>query len=343
MLRSGRAENEKRSSVPNEHNVALGSRKFWKGIIRSPNSNKAVVLLIILVLTIISYLTLTRSAAPAPIITVCKTNEELGKIAKEKKTLDINYFNGVQSDPKRKKNLLFTSVGDQSVYRTWMSGRTFDVVMVYYRDDQVIFDDICRQADLAYARKDGKFPNLQFFYKTHPGFLESYDSVIVLDDDMNLTAAQIEKLFEVRARFDLAVLGPSRLDDYTKFKANKQHHPTNQIRYVEFIEMCFPVFKTSKLVQYLDVFDSEIKGWGADIWYSHMFYSESSLSLATYDGIALLNPILRPNQVHEIDTLQSKDDRQFSWESFAVKHGLPPKLPQSIRSPDGFTKVVQVD
>jgi hypothetical protein len=97
------------------------------------------------------------------------------------------------AEPKR--YLVFTSAGDASVLPKWFEPggagarveRNWDCCITYY--GSAAPRRWAEYADYYLESKGGKFENLLLVYKTRPDWLEGYDAVMVLDDDVGIDSA----------------------------------------------------------------------------------------------------------------------------------------------------------
>src|SRR4030081_3821042 len=101
---------------------------------------------------------------------------------------------------RRSNNLVFTSAGDRSNLLGWRQGRRdFDLWTVYYGNAGGMFQDV---SDYYLARKGSKFQNLHYCYQRWPEMLARYDAIMVMDDDIEISATGISRLFEIRRELD---------------------------------------------------------------------------------------------------------------------------------------------
>lgn len=214
--------------------------------------------------------------------------------------------------------LVFTSAGDQSCLHKWLEGKpNFDLWVTYYGDHHGKYSDL---TPLYCQRKDTKFPNLHALHTSHPGFLAQYKAIIVMDDDIEISTKQLNKLFCIQQEYDLWVLQPS-FDQRGKIS----HRITRQrygykMRYTNFVEMTCPLFETSRLLKFLNIFDPELKGWGTDHWFIHNLGPDSLGHVAIIDSISCLNPHdrFKVDGIREIDTYQSTNNRKNYFEKIST-------------------------
>lgn len=81
---------------------------------------------------------------------------------------------------------MYSSAGDRAAITSWARGhRDFDVFLSYYGDQPGRFADL---ADGYEQRQGVKFRNLWEWYRREPGRFGSYDAILVIDDDLALSA-----------------------------------------------------------------------------------------------------------------------------------------------------------
>jgi hypothetical protein len=217
--------------------------------------------------------------------------------------------------------LVFTSAGDASCLPKWLRGnRNFDLWVTYYGDIDGKYREL---ADCYNARKGGKFPNLHYVYKTWPHLLERYEAILVLDDDIVISTAAINRLFDIRAEYDLWLLQPA-FDPRSKIShAVTRMRRTGLLRYTNFVEVGCPLFRKDKLDAFMDVYDPALVGWGTDWWYLEVLGPELEGKVAITDAVICVNPDDRAKGgEREIDKLQSKSERIAAWEAIKVRYNI---------------------
>lgn len=221
-----------------------------------------------------------------------------------------------------RKFLLFTSAGDKNNVKQWMSDdRLYDIHVVYYG-----IKDFKLQVDEIYKRKETKFPNLQWYSKEHD--LSKYKAVAVWDDDIVASPKDINALFKEMIQNKVDVFSPCHTRGGKP--CLKKANPTG-IRDIEYIEMNAPMFNPTFLLPFIKKFDPIIKGWGTDIWYSHVCSTDKNCRISVSDTTCVTNPITRKDGTREINKAQPEHIRSSTWSVFAKKHGLPVLDPKSVR------------
>ena len=217
-------------------------------------------------------------------------------------------------------NLVFSSVGDRSNVSTWMHGpRNFDLWVTYYGDRPGHLRDI---ADYYTERKGAKFQNLYFAYQDWPALFQRYTAVLVMDDDLVISASEISRLFDLRERYDLWALQPAFSPrgkiSWPLTKVNRRH----ELRFTSFIEMTCPLFRRDKLDAFMAVYDPELIGWGCDWWFLEAMGEDLRGRVAVIDSITCVNPHDATKGRREIDHLMPAIERKAIWDRLKKKYNI---------------------
>src|SRR5262245_57014104 len=166
---------------------------------------------------------------------------------------------------------IFTSAGDHNAIHRWLAGETprqWDLVVAYYGDDKKVFSEIAKASSHAFRTKGGKFQNLKTFLDQNPRFFDQYSYVWVCDDDIQMSPAQIDEAFAITELFEFWIAQPAFSP-----RGKISHQITGyagshcDYRTVNFIEMNVPIFRRERLIQFLQVYDGSLTGYGMDFWY----------------------------------------------------------------------------
>jgi hypothetical protein len=208
--------------------------------------------------------------------------------------------------------LVFTSVGRNSNVQQWMTCPNFDLFVVDYCDGN---SQTKQLANYYLEHKGGKFQNLHYCYHQWKDIFTSYDAIMVMDDDIVIPSDKINQLFDILIEHDLSILQPA-------FSARgKVSHEITQvkcfssIRKTNFVEVTLPLFKTSELTSFLDLFDPVANGGGVDWWFCHHAESRRDKPcIAIIDSIVCLNPHdVHKGGTREIDLFRSREQRNADW------------------------------
>lgn len=221
-----------------------------------------------------------------------------------------------------RRHLVFTSAGNSNVVPSWLlTARDFDLWVVWYSDGP----DRLESAAEYYLRRSGsKFQNLHHCLSRWPELFDSYEAVMVIDDDVRISASKLNALFDLRRRYDLWALQPA-FSPFGKISYGiTRVHRDFEIRFVDFIEMTCPLFRTDKLLDFMRQYDPELVGWGCDWWFLHTMGPDLRDRVAVIDGIVCINSRdwWKPGGAREIDRLQSTQKRRETWERIRRTRGI---------------------
>jgi hypothetical protein len=226
-----------------------------------------------------------------------------------------------QSAP-RSKNLVFTSAGDRSNVRLWKQGRRrdFDLWVTYYGERPATLQSV---PDYFTAHAGTKFQNLHYCYSQWPELFARYDAVMVMDDDIIISADAVTRLFDIRREFDLWALQPAfRVSGKISWDITRVR-PTARLRYTNFIEMTCPLFRRDKLDSFMAVYEPEIIGYGEDWWFLRTLGPDLARHVAVVDEVSCVNPHdRRKGGRREIDLVSSHEERKAVWERIKARHDI---------------------
>lgn len=203
----------------------------------------------------------------------------------------------------------------------WLLGeRHFDIWICDYGEQAGRYKDI---VEFYSKRKGGKFPNLYWCYQHYKDRLSQYEAILVSDDDMLIDTQSINRLFEIRTQYDLWALQPAnRLKGKVSTKITRTR-PFRKLRFTNFVEMAYPLIRTDKLFQYLEVYDPILVGWGNDWWLMHTLGTNLRNRVAIVDAVDCINPHDTDKGGHrEISKLQPTRQRRMVWEEIKQQFGI---------------------
>jgi hypothetical protein len=221
--------------------------------------------------------------------------------------------------------LIYTSAGENANVAMWLKGNTqFDLWITYYGDEDENGNRLEEQSDYYNRRKGSKWQNLSFAYTEWPEIFKQYSAIFVMDDDIVITAKEINRLFKIREEYGLNLLQPA-FSPLGKISHLITHPVYNSyIRFTNFVECNVPLFETEILEKFMKVYDEQLVGYGTDYWYSHLAM-DGEESIAVVDGIVCTNPkdSVKKAGKRDIDKLQSEKKRKKVWSAIKEKHRLP--------------------
>lgn len=237
-------------------------------------------------------------------------------------------------EPRPDRWLVFTSAGHNSNVMRWLGPhRTFDVWVVFYGEGEVPLELLA--ADYFAKRKGSKFQNLHSAFESHTSILDAYDAILVMDDDIVISANKIDELFRFREHYDFWIVHAafSRLGKISH--PITAVNPATRYRLTSFVEVTAPLFRKDKLLEFMQRYDPRLVGWGVDWLFLHELGPRLVGHVAICDEIVCLNPHDRSKigGRREIDRLQTSEDRRKAWERVRAERGITIDLePQVVFS-----------
>ena len=142
------------------------------------------------------------------------------------------------------KNLVFSSVGDNTNFNyLWTDKyRKYDLWVVYYGDNDKIYEDYKKSVDFIEKKKGSKFQNLNYIFNKYKKELMNYERFFILDEDIIISTSEINSMFDISKKYKLWICQPS-------FACNSKvswEHTKNIrgaiLRYTNFIEVNTPLY-----------------------------------------------------------------------------------------------------
>ena len=154
---------------------------------------------------------------------------------------------------------LFTSAGDKNAIDLWLKrsgGRRWDLVVAYYGDDDRKYSRLRKESFYAFRTKGGKFQNLKKLVEQNPKFFDQYSYVWICDDDIQMSADQIDEVFAITQTFEFWVAQPAfHLHGKNAHAINCYAGSQVDYRIVNYVENGVPIFRRDKLMEFLRVYD----------------------------------------------------------------------------------------
>jgi hypothetical protein len=229
---------------------------------------------------------------------------------------------------KNHRNLVFTSAGNNTEFDNLWIGReqNYDIMVVYYGDEQERYDRYASKVDYILKRKGSKFQNFGFVYKNHKEIIDKYDRFFILDDDIIFKTKDINEMFKLSKQYNFWICGPT----YKNTPDCKISHPVtvsesgNLFRYTDFIEVGVPLFNRTALDKLMEYYDNELIGWGIDFLYIWVCGKNEKKKFALIDKITCINPHdnAKKNK-REMSNIKNFKNESVYWHKFSKKHGIP--------------------
>jgi hypothetical protein len=225
------------------------------------------------------------------------------------------------------KFCIFVSAGDRHAIASWLAGagaRSWDLVIVYYGDDDEMFAKLSAVATHAFRQKGGKFQNLRHGMAVAPRLFDPYDYIWVCDDDMLIRPGQIEIMFSLAQQFEFWVCQPALAPGSKISFEITAMQDKSPIRIVNFVETAFPLFRRDKLMEFMAHYDGSLTGYGIDWWFCNVLNARWNARFAIIDAVQVINPHHQHKSGgdREIDRLQPLPERRAAWENLRDRTGM---------------------
>lgn len=159
------------------------------------------------------------------------------------------------------RNLLITTIGKDNCLDAWDKGKTknFDIVTIDYTKTSTF-----------------KYPGIYRALR----LLRAYDYYWMPDEDISLTTEEINKLFDMAAKYHLDLFQPSVEQSPRSFPSWPMfiHKGNAEMIPMPFVEIMCPGFSREGLLKCIDTFHRSNSGWGLDIiWAKILRYQNMGL------------------------------------------------------------------
>ena len=229
--------------------------------------------------------------------------------------------------------LVVARVGDSSQHFAWVCGdpsRNWDLLVNYYgkRDD---FE--AGSAEYFSRRGISKFPGASEIYAAAPFLLVSYDATIFIDDDIEVAAGDLSRLFERFVAHRLQ-LGQPALSANSHFSHDVTIvNPTTIVRYTDFVEVMMPIFRREALGKCLPTFATSVSGWGLDwAWPSRIGFADRQTGIIDEVVLRHVKPV-DPENGPFYRYLRSLGINPWTeMAGLLAKHGLRQTIPRQLGS-----------
>lgn len=166
-----------------------------------------------------------------------------------------------------KRYLVITTVGTHdSAHKQWIDpGRNFDLFLVNYGDIPGLFRE---DADRYFEIPGFKLQILAQAIRECLDEVRQYSAVWLPDDDLdNISMTQVMRLFYLFEDHALDLAQPAVANEYFNHIVTRRQ-PGCQMRFVNFVEMMCPMFRTEVLLDILHLFSHNQSGMGIDYLWS---------------------------------------------------------------------------
>jgi hypothetical protein len=167
------------------------------------------------------------------------------------------------------KYLIISPIGDDSLHPEWIKEKTnFDLVLLYYGNDESIAESNLQYTPYVYMAKGEKYHLLKSFIESNIEFISNYTHIWIPDNDVSISTENINRLFETADQLQLFICQPA-MDGYVSHEITKPVHDSI-LRYTNFVEVLAPLFNLESLLKIYKTFDLNYSSWGYDYLWAHL-------------------------------------------------------------------------
>jgi len=224
------------------------------------------------------------------------------------------------------KNFVFTSAGDKTKFtELWCSDfQNYDIFVIYYGNSDENYTNYGRFVNFIERRKGSKFQNFYYFFKTYPEIIEKYERFFIMDDDIEITSKDINRMFEISEKYNLLICAPSFTKDSKISHPITVNKPGVLMEFTNFIEVNTPLYNKEALIKTMARYDPILIGWGVDylsIWANSVHKRKS---YAIVHELSCKNPKdTAKGGKRELMNILNVDLRMKTWRDFASSLKCP--------------------
>jgi hypothetical protein len=227
-------------------------------------------------------------------------------------------------------NFVFSSVGDNTSFDDLYIGNNmnYDLYVIYYGDDNTIYDKYKSKVTFIEKRKGSKFQNFKYFYEKYPEIINKYDYFFILDDDIIIDVPRINEMFSIAKHYNLSICGPS-FEVVSKIShAITKRRQNILLAYTNFVEVNVPLFNKKALTNLMKILDYSLIGWGIDMLYiwCNGLYEQNTYAIIHKIGCINPHEKNKKNKKRELDILKNCNIREQLWKTYARKINCPARF-----------------
>ena len=224
--------------------------------------------------------------------------------------------------------LVYTSAGDNANVRLWAkkADRSYDIWITNYS----VIPGLNREyADFYNESQGAKFPNFQSVLEQNRKHLSAYQAIMIADDDIILSCADIDALFRLLIAQDVGVVVPALSRFGKVFHDTTARELRSDFRITNFAEVTCPIIRIDLLLDFMNVYDSSsVQCHGLDWWYLNHWGDKVKDKILISDTHYCINPRdwFKKDGQREIDRYYSEAQRQARWKKQQQKlhiHSFP--------------------
>jgi hypothetical protein len=182
------------------------------------------------------------------------------------------------------KWIVFIFAGRDSLHQQWKEDHRefgFDLCLLQYDEDCEFTDANSRNAKYLVKRRGLRFKLLSYFMKDHPEVLGAYEHYFMMDDDVETSPSEINKLLKTCKRFHFDLAQPA-LDhgSYATYDSNRKVDKL-LFRLTPTVEIGLPIFSNRAFNMFQEDlhFIPKGVGWGLECVWEMKFHASKGRSV----------------------------------------------------------------
>ncbi len=227
---------------------------------------------------------------------------------------------------------MFCRAGEGSLHREWIGDpatRSYDVWLDCYCAPETWAGEPARVTD---GRDTTKWPRLAALLRERPEEFDPYDVVFLPDDDVRISAAELERFLALCRRHRLALAQPGLTEDSFWSHEVTLANRAFQLRYTNFVEVMAPAFSREALRRCAGTFGASRTGWGVDfMWSRALGDPEDAIAIVDAVSMAHTRPIGGGGLYTSLGIVPDDELR-----AVAAHHGI--ELPFAFRQFGGISR-----
>ena len=226
-----------------------------------------------------------------------------------------------------RENLIILRAGDASLHPAWMGApeRNWDIAICYYGQNLDRYKD---QYDIFFHSPGGsKWPGIKAFIDAHQQLVASYKYVWFPDDDLFITAEEINKFFIVCDVMNLTVAQPA-LTPYSHYTWDVTvQQPGALARTTDFVEIMAPCIRGEYLDLFSPTFTENSSGYGYEWLWQAIAAQQGILNF----GIVDATPVYHTRPVGSAGSGGATRSPHQEMADLFAKYGLSQTRPQVFK------------
>ncbi len=185
--------------------------------------------------------------------------------------------------PARRSCLVFVQTNGEHREELHDPARGYDLMLNYYQPPQ----QPPRPAEFVFVQNGTKTTAISKLLDERPEVFEPYDYVLFLDDDIELSPAQLSEFFATMKTHRLDLAQPAlAAGSYGSFPALFQKAGSPGLRRVNYVEIMMPALSRRALFATRDCFRQGISGFGVDALVGEKVRQDFGPHVAVIDSVA---------------------------------------------------------